>query len=107
MKSNNIVRRGRIITTWSQTKQQLRTSYRNGDFVRAVTIAPAHGQPNAVYANGRLSFEIDLDPVEAWHCCLLYTLEDGERLFRPSTNASTSTKKRTTPKRCRIGCGRC
>jgi glycogen debranching enzyme len=36
-----------------------------------------------VYANGRISFEIGLDPGEAWHCCLLYTLEDGERSFAP------------------------
>jgi glycogen debranching enzyme len=83
VKSNSIVRRGRIATAWSQTKQQLRTSYRNGDFVRAVTVGPAHGRPKAVYSNGRLSFEIDLDPGEAWHCCLLYTLEDGDRAFEP------------------------
>jgi glycogen debranching enzyme len=81
VKSGSIVRRGRITTKWSQTKQQLRTIYRNGDFVRAVTVAPGPRQPKAVYANGRLSFEIGLDPGEAWHCCLLYTLEDGERSF--------------------------
>ncbi len=38
VKSGDIVRRGRITTTWSQTKQELRTSYRNGDFVRALTV---------------------------------------------------------------------
>ena len=62
VKSNNIVRRGQITTEWSQTKQQLRTGYQNGDFIRAVTIVPADRGPNATYANGRLSFEIDLDP---------------------------------------------
>src|ERR1700730_8432029 len=84
VKSGDIVRRGRITTQWSQTKQQLRTIYRNGDFVRAVTVAPGHGQAEAVYANGRLSFEIGLESREAWHCCLLYTLQDGERSFPPS-----------------------
>ncbi len=83
VKSNNIVRRGRITTEWSQTEQQFRTSYRNGGFVRAVSVAVAGGQPDAVYANGRLSFEIDLDPGQSWHRCLLYTLEDCERLFAP------------------------
>jgi glycogen debranching enzyme len=83
VKSDNIVRRGRITTVWSQPKQRLRTSYRNGDFMRAVTVGPAGGQPAATYANGRLSFEIDLAPGATWHCCLLYTLEDGERLFPP------------------------
>ena len=93
VKSNSIVRRGRIATAWSQTKQQLRTSYRNGDFVRAVTVAAAHGRLKAVYSNGRLSFEIDLDPGEAWHCCLLYTLEDGDRLFEPPHHCANEHQK--------------
>jgi len=93
VKSNSIVRRGRIATAWSQTKQQLRTSYRNGDFIRAVTVAPAHGRPKAVYSNGRLSFEIGLDPGEAWHCCLLYTLEDGDRLFEPPYHCADEHQK--------------
>jgi glycogen debranching enzyme len=83
VKSGDIVRRGRITTKWSETKQQLRTIYRNGDFVRAVSVAPEHQQTKAVYANGRLSFEIGLDPGEAWHGCLLYTLADGKRPAAP------------------------
>jgi glycogen debranching enzyme len=81
VKSNNIVRRGRITTDWSQAKQELCTSYRNADFARAVTVAVAQGQASGTYANGRLSFEIDLGPGEAWHCCLLYALEDGDQTF--------------------------
>jgi len=83
VKSGNIVRRGRIITKWSQTKQQLRTVYRNGNFARAVTVTSRSRHANAVYANGRLSFEVDLDSGETWHCCLLYILEDGKRPFAP------------------------
>lgn len=79
VKSGDIRRRGRITTTWSSTKQQLRTCYRNGDFFRAVTVAPTDGRSEIEYANGRLSFEISLEPGAAWHCCLLYGLEDGER----------------------------
>jgi glycogen debranching enzyme len=94
VKSGDIVRRGRITTQWSQTKQQLRTIYRNGDFVRAVTVAPGPGQAEAVYANGRLSFEIGLDSREAWHCCLLYTLQDGERSF-PPVNGCVDQHQRT------------
>ena len=83
VKAGAIVRRGEINTTWSPAEQELRTIYRNGDFVRAVTVAPRPGHAKTVYANGRLSFEIGLDPGEAWHCCLLYTLEDGERNLTP------------------------
>ena len=71
VKSGNIVRRGRITTEWSQARQQLRTIYRNRDFSRAIIIS-SHGFPKeAVYANGRLSFEVALGPGEAWHTCLL------------------------------------
>ena len=77
VKSGRIVRRGRITTEWSEAHQQLRTTYRNGDFTRALTVAPL--QEKAVHANGRLSFEVALEPGAAWHCCLLYTLTDGDR----------------------------
>jgi len=83
VKSGRIVRRGRITTKWTQAKQRLRTTYRNGDFVRAVTVAPERQQTMAVYANGRLSFEIDINPGESWHSCLFYMLTDGDRTFAP------------------------
>ena len=81
VKSGHIVRRGRITTDWSEPHQRLSTTYRNGDFSRAVTISPAQSLTRAVYANGRLSFEVALEPGKAWHCCLLYELADGDRNF--------------------------
>ncbi|MFL5333508.1 MAG: amylo-alpha-1,6-glucosidase, partial [Geminicoccaceae bacterium] len=33
------------------------------------------------YANGRVRFEVCLQPRETWHACLLYRLADGERTF--------------------------
>src|ERR1700719_5414650 len=74
VKSGNIVRRGRITTEWSQARQQLHTGYRNRDFSRAVAISAQRFPTEAVYANGRLSFEVALNPGEAWHTCLLYAL---------------------------------
>src|SRR5215472_6476217 len=73
VKSGRIVRRGRITTEWSERRQRLSTIYRNRDFTRAVTLSPARSPTKAVYANGRLSFEITLEPGQAWHCCLRYT----------------------------------
>ena len=85
VKSGKIVRRGQITTEWSERRQQVRTAYSNRDFGRAVTVAVSHASSKAVSANGRLSFEVALQPREAWHACLLYTLEDGEeRLDAPS-----------------------
>jgi len=77
VKSGRIVRRGRITTDWSEDRQHLRTTYNNGDFTRGLTVTPL--QHKAVYANGRMSFEVALEPGAAWHCCLLFTLTDGDR----------------------------
>jgi len=83
VKSGQIVRRGRITTEWSEPHQHLRNTYRNADFSRTVTISPMHSPIRAVYANGRLSFEVALEPGGDWHCCLLYTLANGDRHFTP------------------------
>src|SRR6202040_3926034 len=86
VKSGHIVRRGRITTEWSEPHQHLRTTYCNRDFTRAVTISPSRSSSKAVYANGRLSFEVALKPGEPWHCCLRYTLADGDRHLAPPTD---------------------
>ncbi len=93
VRSGRIVRRGRITTEWSERRQHLRTTYRNGDFSRAVTISPVRSPTKAVYANGRLSFEVGLEPGEAWHCCLLYTLADGDRHIAPPTDCVGHSRK--------------
>ncbi len=76
VKSDTIVRRGRITTQWDPKAQTLANTYRNADFVRGVTIAAIGAE--ALYANGRLSFDIELAPGAGWHCCLRYDLIDGE-----------------------------
>jgi glycogen debranching enzyme len=81
VKSGHILRRGRITTEWTAETQELRNIYRHADFIRAVTIVPAHAPTEAVYANGRLSFEVALAPGEAWHACLLYALDDSKKHF--------------------------
>ena len=88
VKSGNIVRRGRITTDWSESRQHLRTTYRNSDFSRAVTISPARSSAKAVYANGRLSFEVALELGRLWHCCLHCTLTDGDKRFASPLTAS-------------------
>ncbi len=86
VKSGNIVRRGRITTEWSEALQQLRTIYRNDDFSRSVAISAQRFPTEAVYANGRLSFEVALNPGEAWHTCLLYALTDNDKHSDPPHN---------------------
>src|SRR5260370_21252920 len=93
VKSNRIVRRGRISTEWSPAQQRLRTTYRNRDFSRAVTITASRTSGEATYANGRLSFEVALQAGEAWHSCILYTLEDGNRHFDPPRHCNGHCKE--------------
>jgi glycogen debranching enzyme len=78
VRSNRIVRRGRITTTWHNRRQTLNISYRNKDFSRAVIVrcSAGDGEPT-VSANGRLSFTVVLQPGQAWHRCLIYDLVDG------------------------------
>src|SRR5262249_26347561 len=82
VKSGHIVRRGQITTEWSQRRQRLRTAYSNQDFHRSLTITVSRATSKAVSANGRLSFEVTLEPSGVWHACLLYVLEDGKQRFQ-------------------------
>ncbi len=75
VKAGHIIRRGQISTEWDPRAQRLGNTYRNQDFVRAVDIT-AHGA-TGLYANGRLTFDVDLAAGAHWHCCLHYDLTDG------------------------------
>jgi glycogen debranching enzyme len=85
VKSKRDIRRGHIATDWSESRQVLRTTYRNADFARAVAVTVGHSDSPAVFANGRLSFEVKLPPGGKWHCCLLYTLSDGDKHYHAPT----------------------
>jgi glycogen debranching enzyme len=86
VRSGRIVRRGQITTEWSERRQRVHTAYSNQDFHRAVTTSVAKAPGKAVSANGRLSFEVTLAAGEAWHTCLLYALENGDRHFHAPRN---------------------
>jgi glycogen debranching enzyme len=85
VKGENIVRRGRVVSSWSPKRETLRITYRNRDFCRAVIVRTAVGDgAPTVYANGRLSFDVALKPGQEWHRCLLYDLQDGQKRTRAS-----------------------
>ena len=77
VKSGDIVRRGRITSGWSQRRLQLKITYDNKDFHRHLTANVHKADSEPVYANGRLSFHIELDPGKSWHACILYAVGDG------------------------------
>ena len=61
VKSHRFMRRGRIETEWDAKRHELRTHYTHRDF-RRTFFYRAKSEPPPVYANGRLSFEIELQP---------------------------------------------
>ncbi|HJS87774.1 MAG TPA: glycogen debranching N-terminal domain-containing protein [Acetobacteraceae bacterium] len=81
VKQGTMVRRGRITTEWSSAHARLTTTYRNRDFLRAISVVAVRSDAPPVYANGRLSFAVEIDPGCTWHTCLLYELDNGERKF--------------------------
>ncbi len=81
VKAKRDIRRGHITSDWSETRQTLRTAYHNGDFSRSVAVSATMCDSRAVFANGRLSFEVMLPPRGRWHCCLLYEFADGDKRF--------------------------
>jgi len=91
VKSGSIVRRGRIKSAWSQGAARLTIAYVNKDFKRRVTVTAHKWDSKPVYANGRVSFEIELKPGEAWHSCLLYAIGDGETIDRAPDHCIAQT----------------
>ena len=83
VKSRRFVRRGRITTEWNEAGGQLKTSYTNRDFTRRFIYRLQHSTGRAAYANGRISFEIALEPGEQWHSCCYYVLVGDTRTREP------------------------
>jgi glycogen debranching enzyme len=92
VKSESIVRRGHITTSWSAKRQVLRISYVNKDFCREVIVRTANGDgAPTVNANGRLSFDIALKAGQGWHRCLIYDLVDGPKRLRAPRGCAHSS----------------
>ncbi len=77
VKSKNIIQRGKENTSWDEQTKELKTSYDNKDFHRALSYCVLSGV-TAGYANGRIFFEIELDRNERWHTCCEIVLEHGQ-----------------------------
>jgi glycogen debranching enzyme len=67
VRAKQIVRRGRIVTDWDATRLRLTTSYVHRDFERGCRLEVCESDSAPLYANGRLSYEIVLDPGQRWH----------------------------------------
>ncbi len=80
VKSGRIVRRGRIVSAWTgdgEASGALLTTYTNGAFKRGLRVRVSGGA-RPVYANGRVSFELELAPGASWTGRLAFDLIDGD-----------------------------
>jgi glycogen debranching enzyme len=93
VKAKRIVRRGRIISTWSDDTGVLSTSYSNGVFRRAIDIT-ASGDSPAGYANGRLTFALHLAPGATWCGRLRCNLVDGETVQQAPEDCNLNGESR-------------
>jgi glycogen debranching enzyme len=78
VKGNKVIRRGEIATDWCAAAQQLTTTYRHEDFSRSLKVTASDQSSPMSYGNGRLSFNVELEPGASWHTCLHYTFADGD-----------------------------
>src|SRR5437867_2642933 len=83
VKSQKLVRRGRIVTHWDEGAGELANTYVHKDFVRRFFYRVRQAGSPPRYANGRIMFEVALPPGASWHTCGFYVLVEGERVRDP------------------------
>ena len=89
VKSGKMVRRGRIRSVWDEKSQQLSLDYRNQDFHRGIAVRVEAPQP-ALFANGRLSFDVAIPAGGHWHACVMTDLVDGETVIAAPSHHDTA-----------------
>src|SRR5258706_7700054 len=67
VRNHNLVRRGHNRTRWNERRRTLTTTYEHRDSRRRCTLAIVASDSPPQYANGRLYFEVALDPAQRWH----------------------------------------
>jgi glycogen debranching enzyme len=80
VRGHQFTRRGNTLTRWSDERHELRTTYTNGDFHRGLVFELIDVASRPQFANGRVVFDITLQPGQAWHTCACYHLDDGHGL---------------------------
>lgn len=83
VKAHKFVRRGHIMTEWNEQDGELQTSYTFRDFHRLFAYRLLNCTSPPHYANGRITFEIELAPGATWHACCYYILSESGRLHVP------------------------
>jgi glycogen debranching enzyme len=81
VKGQQILTRGETETTWQDGI--LTTEYRNKSFRRSLITQPPCFDAKPRYANGRLFFDVAIDPGKTWHTCINFTAIANENVLKP------------------------
>lgn len=92
VRNRKFIRRGRIESTWDAEGAELRNTYRNGEFYRSFSYRVPRKSSPAIYANGRITFEIRLDPGQTWHACCHYVLTGEGKVREPMRTCDVHRK---------------
>lgn len=95
VKSQHLVQRGRSHTEWHKHHRYLRTSYDNEDYHRATIYQIRNNNTPIGYANGRVFFEITLEPDQEWNMCCDLILEHGQQTIQPDPTSCRFGQKST------------
>jgi len=82
VRNHRLIRRGDLQTTWRPRIGELRSTYRNRSFRRALLVKVEKAGSKPEYANGRLVFLCELAPRAEWHVCLKWLPVIGTRPAR-------------------------
>jgi glycogen debranching enzyme len=93
VKRRDFVRRGRIVTRWNEADRELITAYTNGDFRRSLVYRLRSHDSLPTYANGRISFEVELEPGASWHTCCHYVLVRSDVEHPPEGGCSHEARE--------------
>jgi glycogen debranching enzyme len=86
VKAHQLLARGQAETVWKGG--ELHTDYHNGRFHRGMITSPDGVSSPPRYANGRLVFDVALEPGETWHACINFiALADDDVLVPRHTGA--------------------
>ena len=92
VKRHRFVRRGDIRTEWRATIPELETSYVHRDFRRSFIYRLIRVGSQPEYANGRVTFPIELPPGGEWHTCAYHVLVEQEGVRAPAHDSDTKTE---------------
>jgi glycogen debranching enzyme len=93
VRAKKIVRRGRALTEWDSARGLLTTSYEHQDFRRSCRLVIAQSDSPPLYANGRLYYEIALNPGQHWQAHSTIHMS-GDQLSDMSVRATDEGRKK-------------